>query len=71
MLAIIVSSKSWGHNWQGRIIIHCDKLVSVTLINTGRTEHKFCCLQEIAFIAASDEFEIRGVHIADFVQQGP
>ncbi len=39
ILAIIVSCKIWSHKWNGRRIgIHCDHLVSVTVMNAGRTK---------------------------------
>ncbi len=74
MLAIIVSCKSWGHTWQvRRIVIHCDNLVSVTVMNTGRTKDDYLqnCLRELAVIAARYEFEIPCVHIAGLCNRVP
>ncbi len=74
MLAIIVSCKIWGHRWQGRrIVIHCNNMVSVTLMNTGRTKDQCLqsCLKELAFIAGRYEFGIPGVHIAGLCNRVP
>ncbi len=74
MLAIVVSCRIWGHNWQGRrIVIHCDNLVSVTVMNTGRTKDEFLksCFRGLAFIAARYEFRIHGVHIAGLCNRVP
>ena len=47
------------------MLVHCDNMVSVTVMNTGSTSDVFlqACLRELVFVAATREFEIRGVHI--------
>ena len=66
LLTIIIACKVWGRGWKGkRMLVHCDNMVSVIVMNTGKTSDLFlqACLREIAFLAATREFEIRGVHI--------
>ena len=66
LLTVIVAAKVWGKLWRGlRIVIHCDKETSVTVLNTGRSHNSFLqgCLRELELVAAKCEFEIRAVHI--------
>ena len=66
LLTIVVAVKVWGRQWSGkRIVVHCDNEVSVTVLNTGRSQNEFLqsCLREIEFFAAKFQFEIRGNHI--------
>jgi hypothetical protein len=67
LLAIIVCIKVWSHHWSGkRILVNCDNLVAVEVINAGRTRNRFlqACLREIVWWAAKHEFELRARHIA-------
>lgn len=67
LLTISVCAKLWGHYWKGKsILFYCDNIVSVMVLNSGKTRHYFLqqCLREISFYAAKCEFEIHGVHIA-------
>ncbi len=47
-------------------MVHCDNLVLVNLINSGRSRDEFLqfCLRELCYVSAIHQFEIRGVHIA-------
>ena len=66
MLAIVVALKLWGKYFVGkRIVINCDNLVSVRVLNTGATRNTFLqsFLREICFIAAMDQFELKALHI--------
>jgi hypothetical protein len=74
LLTVIVCAKLWGKHWKGkRIVISCDNMVSVEVINTGRARDKFLlkCLRELTFIAATSEFEIRARHIAGVTNRIP
>ncbi len=67
LLTIIVACKVWGKSWKGeRLVVHCDNLVSVNVINSDRSRDEFpqSCLRELCYISAIHQFEIRGVHIA-------
>lgn len=66
LLTVVVAVKLWGNRWQGkRIMIYCDNMTSVVVINSGASRHPFLqnCLREICFWAAVGEFEIRAAHI--------
>ena len=66
LLSVTVALKLWGDNWKGkRIIVFCDNMVSVRVLNSGFTRNKFLqsCMREIAFLSALGEFELKGVHI--------
>ena len=66
LLCIVVALKVWGHRLTGkRMLIHCDNMTSVTVLNSGRTRDSFlqACLREIAFICALCQCEVRAVHI--------
>ena len=59
----------WGHHWRGsRIVVYCDNLSVVMSMNSGRVFDKLLatCLQEIWFLAAVNEFEMR---VAIFLHQ--
>ena len=66
LLAIVVAVKLWGHKWKSqRILLNCDNMTSVTVMNSGATRHLFLqlCLREINFLAAKFDCEIRAQHI--------
>ncbi|KAK3745939.1 hypothetical protein QZH41_012754 [Actinostola sp. cb2023] len=66
LLTIVVAAKLWGSRWKGfRIMVRCDNLVSVTVINSGRSKDLFLneCLRELCYLSAFFEFELRGVHL--------
>jgi hypothetical protein len=67
MLTVVVTLKAWGSNFSGKkIVINCDNLVTVRVINTGASRNKFLqsCLREICFIAAINSFDIKVRHIS-------
>ena len=42
MLTVVVALKAWGSNFSGKkIVINCDNLVTVRVINTGASRNKF------------------------------
>jgi hypothetical protein len=66
MYAILIGLKLWSENlYNTRTQIWCDNLVSVTVLNSGRTKDPILLtlLREIAFIAAKYNFQIRSHHI--------
>ena len=67
MLTVVVALKVWGSNFSGKkIVINCDNLVTVRVINTGPSRNQFLqsCLREICFIAAINNFDIKVSHIS-------
>ena len=49
-----------------KICINCDNLVSVQVINQGKSRSHFlqACLRELCFICAVKECEVKAVHIS-------
>ena len=67
LLTIVVALKLWAHKLRGkRLLMLCDNITSVFVINKGRTRDLFLqkCLREICFLAASAEVEVRAKHIS-------
>jgi hypothetical protein len=67
LLTILVACKLWGKLWKGlRIRVYCDNIASVIVLNSGKARDPYLldCLREISFLAAVNQFEIKGVHIA-------
>ena len=65
-LTVVVAAKLWDKMWKGKkIVLHCDNSVSVSVINSGRSQTSFLqsCVRELEFVAARCEFEIRANHI--------
>jgi hypothetical protein len=64
LLSIIVCLKLWGQKGK-KICIQCDNMVSVLVINQGKSRSCFLqeCLREICFICAVKECELRAIHI--------
>ena len=55
LLTLIICLKTWGNMWRNqRIVIYCDNLTSVTVLNSGRTHDIFLqkCLREITYLCA-------------------
>lgn len=66
LLTIVVVLKMWGHLWQGlRLTVWCDNAVAATALNSGRCQDDFLnsYLREIGFLAATQKFEFRVVHL--------
>jgi len=65
-LCLVVALKLWSP-WikHKQIIIFSDNMVTVTIVNTGRSKNSYlqACLREIAFILCVNEAELRTVHI--------
>ncbi|CAC5387140.1 unnamed protein product [Mytilus coruscus] len=64
LLSVIVCLKLWGQKGR-KIYIQCDNMVSVQVINQGKSRSRFlqACLREICFICAIKECELRAIHI--------
>ena len=66
MMAIIIACKLWGHQWRGlRLHLSCDNYACVQIINKGSARHSLLhkCLQELAWVMAKFEFQIKTVHL--------
>ncbi|KAI8483473.1 hypothetical protein Bbelb_388050 [Branchiostoma belcheri] len=66
LLTILVCARLWGRHWSGmRIVVLCDNEASVTVLNSGRSRSPFLqsCLRNLWLCAATDQFEIRAVHL--------
>jgi hypothetical protein len=66
LLTVVVVTKLWGTNWKGlRILIYCDNEASVTVINSGKSKDRemLACLRELAYVTATNEFQVRAIHI--------
>lgn len=66
MLTIVIALKLWGELCKHkRVVIYCDNLVSVRVLNTGSSRNLFLqsCLREVCFIAATHQFEIKAIHL--------
>ena len=67
LLAVVVALKLWCVRWAGkRLLIYCDNMTSVQVINSGATRDVFLqsCLQEICFLAAVHEFDLQARHLS-------
>ena len=67
LLAVVVALKLWCVRWAGkRLLIYCDNMTSVQVINSGATRDVFLqsCLREICFLAAVHEFELQARHLS-------
>ncbi|CAC5386532.1 unnamed protein product [Mytilus coruscus] len=64
LLSIIVCLKLCGQKGRN-ICIQCDNMVSIQVINQGKSRSRFlqACLREICFICAIKECELRAIHI--------
>ena len=66
LLSCMVALKIWAPKLSGkRIIIQCDNLAAVHIINSNKTKDRYMqdCMREILFLAALYKFEIKAVHI--------
>ncbi|KAI8514479.1 hypothetical protein Bbelb_070700 [Branchiostoma belcheri] len=66
MLTIVVAARKWGPGWRGsRIVINCDNMACVYVLNSGRSRDKdlLHSARELWLIAASCDFVLRAEHI--------
>ena len=81
LLTVLVGLRLWGNQFSGlRIQIFCDNEASVQVINSGKSRDKemLKILREIAFICASNNFQIKAIHLpgianrtADILSRAP
>lgn len=74
LLTVVVALKVWGHKLKGKkVLIYCDNLSSVNLINRGFSRDDFhqSCLRELCYIAAVNEFIVRAQHIKGVENRQP
>jgi hypothetical protein len=67
LLTVMLALKIWSHRLVNkRVQVYCDNMVSVHVINAGRTKDKFllAILREILFICAKVNCQIKARHIA-------
>lgn len=67
ILSIIICLKLWGKFFRGqRIIVLCDNQAVSQVLNSGKSKSEFLqnALREICFLAAVDEFQLRGQFIS-------
>ena len=66
ILAVLLGLKLWVTQVQcNRIVIKCDRLTVVNIINSGRSQDKFLqqALSELCFLCTCINIEIQAVHI--------
>ena len=74
LLTVVVALKVWGHKLKGKkVLIYCDSLSSVNLINRGFSRDDFhqSCLRELCYIAAVNEFIVRAQQIKGVENRQP
>ena len=68
LLTIVIACKLWGAKWSGQqIVLHCDNMASVIVLNSGQTRNPFLAdyLRELWLVSSSFDFELRAVHNAE------
>ena len=66
LLTIVITLKLWGSLLANQqIIIKCDNMSSVQVVNSGFSRDSFhqSCLREICYFAAINNFCIKAVHV--------
>ena len=66
MLTLTIALKLWGYCLKGKLLmIHCDNMVTVSVINSGRTRSSMLqdCLREVVYWTAKFECHLRAIHI--------
>ena len=66
-IAILIACRLWGSSWSGlRLIVQCDNEAVVSSLNSGRVQDPYLaiCLRSIWLEAASNEFELRALHLS-------
>jgi hypothetical protein len=74
LLTVLLAVRLWCAQYHGmRIIILCDNLASVQVLNSGRTKDPWMllCVREIAFLCAQHNLELRAQHIAGVLNRIP
>lgn len=66
-LALLVGVRLWGPTCVGkRLLVHCDNLVTVEIVNSGRAANIFAqaCMRELHFWCAKHDFQVKAVHLS-------
>ena len=74
LLKLMLCLKLLGGNWRGkRIVLHCDNMTAVIVLNTGRSHNRFLqnCLREICLLTSRFECELKAVHIEGLTNRIP
>ena len=67
MINLLVAIRLWGTQWQSkRIVLKCDNLAVVNVLNTGRSQDSLLCTiaRNILMSCAHLDIEVNFVHIA-------
>lgn len=67
VLAQILAAFRWGHLWANQhIIIHCDNIAAVHIINKGATAHPLImhALRQLFWLSAIYNFRFTSVHVS-------
>ena len=65
-LAVMIGLNIWAYKAEGqKILIQCDNLPTVNIINSGKTQNNFVqnILREICYICAVNDCSVRVIHI--------
>jgi hypothetical protein len=74
LLVVLVAAKIWKDKFRdARVQIYCDNLVTVTVINSGKTKDSKMLelLRELAFVNISNNSQIRAIHIPGLLNRVP
>lgn len=67
-VTVIIAVKLWASTWKGsRLVVKCDNISTVQVINSGRASDSFmqCCARELIFLQCKWEFELLALHSTD------
>lgn len=74
IITVIIAMKLWAHSWCGlRIVLDCDNLATVHVINSGRAKDAFMqqCAREIVFLSCKHQVELVANHIPGHTNRLP
>ena len=63
---LLAAARRWGKRWTGRrVILRCDNLAAVGIINRGTTRHPVVMswLRELFWLSATHNFRISAIHV--------
>ena len=66
MFALVSAMATWGHLLhRKRVLIHCDNLVVVNVISSGKSKdgELMSLLRALFFICATHDFECNAIHV--------
>ncbi|KAI8496774.1 scavenger receptor [Branchiostoma belcheri] len=65
-IIIVIAARKWAPRWCGqRIVVHCDNMACVHVLNSGRARDRelLQCARELWLLAATFEFQVKATHI--------